>query len=136
MAFRVITDEQGRLGRFFCEVNKIDYQKDTRSVYIGLESNGVLNAVAEYNNFQKGSIQIHQAITGRINLDVLRLVFHYPFVLLGVKKIIGKIPSNNEKSLKLSYHLGFVHECTIKDAGDNCDLVILSMTKAQCRFLS
>lgn len=131
----IVTSQQERLALFFCEMNKIEYHKDTRSIYIGLESSsGEIDAVIEYNNFIGDSIQIHSAIK-RLNREFLWFLFHYPFIQLGVKKLIGCVPTTNEKALKLNYHIGFTHEHTIKDAGNNCDLVILSMTKEQCRFL-
>ena len=131
----IITDQQERLGIWFCEQNKIKYYKDKTVVYIGLEINGELVAATAYDNYLKGSICSHIAIKGKLNREFLWYMFHYPFIELNIKKLIGPISSNNTKALKFVHHLGFNLEAVISDAGDNCDLHLLTMTRDQCRFI-
>ena len=63
------------------------------------------------------------------------VLFGYAFNQLKVKKIMGVVDSTNIKALQFDAHIGFVEEATIKDAGKHGDLIILTMTRQQCRFL-
>ena len=63
-------------------------------------------------------------------------IFDYPFNKLGVSKILGQVAGNNEEALRLDKHFGFVEEARILDYSDNGDLVLLTMTKDQCRVLN
>jgi RimJ/RimL family protein N-acetyltransferase len=56
-------------------------------------------------------------------------------VQLKVNKIIGVVDSTNLDALKFDRHIGFKDEAIIKDAGKHGDLVILSMTKNNCKYL-
>lgn len=104
--------------------------------YIGLVDDGKILAVAGYENCNTASVHCHIAVEGMMNREFLRYIFAYPFNELKVKKLIGIVPSFNEKALKLDKHLGFIEECVIKDAHPGGDLHILTMTKEQCKFIT
>lgn len=132
----IIVDQPDRCGRWLAEKQQIEYCKDESAIYIGLENKNELKVVIMYCGYIKnGSIQMHLAIDGRGNKDILNLAYSYPFNQLNVNKIIAPIQSNNKKCLMFALKAGFTLEHTIKDAGVNCDLLILTMTKKQCRFL-
>jgi hypothetical protein len=67
--------------------------------------------------------------------DFLKITFDYPFNKLKLKVIIGAVPGNNEKALKLDRHLGFVEIANIADAHKDGDLVLLTMRPEQCKWL-
>lgn len=104
---------------------------------IGNVVNGELKAVVVYCGLAGKSCQIHIASEGShwSNKDLLWIVFDYPFNKLGLKVIIATIAGNNEKSLKLSRHLGFKEIATIPDAHDEGDLVIFEMRPEFCKHL-
>ena len=131
---RIITDEQERIGDWFCKVNGHEYSP-LGMAFIGLESHGELVAATAYNCFNGASIQMHVAITGKFNREALWYAFHYPFNECGVQKIIAPVPSTNTKALRLDHHFGFVTEAIIKDAALDGDLHLLTMTREQCRYL-
>lgn len=70
-----------------------------------------------------------------LDRDMLWMTFHYPFEQLGVRKITGTIPSGNRKALLFNRKLGFAEEARIADVFPDGDLVIMSMTRDQCRWL-
>jgi L-amino acid N-acyltransferase YncA len=131
---RVITDDQERIGKWFCKVNGHEYSP-LGMTFIGLESQGEIVAATAYDCANGASIHMHVAITGRFNREALWYAFHYPFIELGVKKIIAPVHSTNTKALRLDHHFGFITEAIIKDAAPNGDLHLLTMTKEQCRYL-
>lgn len=84
------------------------------------------------------SIMLHIAAEGKrwMNRDYLWFVFHYPFEQLKVKKILAPVEEDNQVCRSFVEHVGFRLEATLKDAAPKGDLLIYSMTKDQCRFLS
>jgi len=91
-----------------------------------------------YDSYTKNCIFIHQAgfskrwLTG----DMLWIAFDYPFNQLKVEKLAGTIPSSNKALLAFNERLGFSEECRIKDAYPDGDMIVMTMTRAECRWLS
>ena len=102
---------------------------------IGLERNGELIAGVIYENYNGFSLNFHVVFKGRLTRRFLWVIFHYPFIQLGVYKLIGFVESTNENCTRLDKKMGFVLEHSIKGAGRNCDINVYTMTKDQCKFL-
>ena len=110
----------------------------THATAIGLLSDGELVAGVMYDNYHRASIAMHIAGEGPhwLTREFLRVAFDYPFRQLGVFKVCGIVDSGNEAAMRFDKHLGFVEEGRIRGACKNgCDLVFLSMTAEQCRWL-
>lgn len=106
---------------------------------IGLWQDGVGPiACCFYESCNGASILGHLAGDGSrwMTREFLWYCFYYPFVQLNVKKILGLVESTNTAAIRLDEHLGFTLEATLKDAAPNGDLLIYSMVKDQCRWLS
>jgi len=84
-----------------------------------------------------GSIAMHVAgIRPRwVNRAMLWVCFDYPFNQLQVKKVFGAVPSYNKVAYEFDKHLGFQDEATIQGVYPDGYLMLLSMTREQCRFL-
>lgn len=95
-------------------------------------------AACYYEGCNGASIRGHLAGVGKkwMNREFLWFCFYYPFIQLGVNKIIGLVSSDNLEARKLDEHLGFVLEATLKDATPKGDMLIYTMTKDQCRWLT
>lgn len=104
---------------------------------IGNELNGKLRAVVVYCGFSGQSCVIHIASEGHhwMTKGFLKIAFEYPFKILKLKVILATIAGNNEKSLRLSRHLGFQEVATIADAHNDGDLVILKMRFEDCKWI-
>lgn len=105
---------------------------------IGLESGGALIAGVLFDNFNGKAVQMHVASDGTkrwMTREYLAVCFDYPFNQLKVKKVVGLVDSANDDAKRFDLALGFQHEATLKDAGRCGDLLLLTMTRAQCRFL-
>ena len=102
---------------------------------IGLEKNGVIVAGVIYENWNRASIFCHIAIEARLTKAYLKAIFDYPFNVCNVKKIIVPIVSNHVKSIKLVTNMGFTEEARIVDGSQDGDIIFLTMTKENCRFL-
>jgi hypothetical protein len=93
-----------------------------------------------FQNFtgEDGSIVAHMAGVGPhwCSRDLLWMCFDYCFNQLRVHKIVAPIPGHCPAALKQDLRAGYVHEAIIAHAfPGGGDMHILSMTKAQCRWL-
>jgi hypothetical protein len=100
------------------------------------ESTPIAGAV--YDNYMGLSISAHIWVCkGRApSREWMAAIFDYPFNRLGVGKILGQVTSNNDAARKLDTHFGFVEEARITDYSDDGDMIIYTMTRAQCRVLN
>jgi hypothetical protein len=106
------------------------------STCLGLARDGQLVAATLYDNYNGASIFANIAITGPITRRWLWAIFHYPFVQLGVYVICGLVAEGNTKSCHLVERLGFTLTATIPQADPSGALLLYTMPKANCRFLT
>jgi RimJ/RimL family protein N-acetyltransferase len=103
------------------------------------EDNALLGGVT-FDGYtgEGGCIFMHQAGFSKrwISRDMLWAAFDYPFNQLKVKKICGTIPSGNPKLLALNHRLGFKVEHSIEDGYPGGNMLVLSMTRGECPWLS
>lgn len=106
-------------------------------IVISRTEESVLLGGVVYNGYTGASINIHMAgFTPRwASRDMLWVCFDYPFNQLGCKKIFAQIPAQNTRAVKIDLKLGFTFEVLIKDVFVGDDLVVLSMTREDCRWL-
>ena len=74
---------------------------------IGLERDGEMIAGVIYENWNRRSIVCHIVIEGLMTPAYLAAIFHYPFVYLGVDKIIAPVSEGNAESIRFVRKLGF-----------------------------
>ena len=105
------------------------------STTIGWIEGNELAAGVWYEDFNGKSITCHIVIKKPMNRKFLAIIFDYPFIQLGVSKIIGPVKSDNLKAIEFDKKLGFKEEARILDAFPNSDLIFFVMNKDDCRFL-
>ena len=90
-----------------------------------------------YDGYTGPCIFIHQAGFSKFWLtrDMLWTAFDYPFNQLGCSKVCGTIPSTNQDLLILNMKLGFRIEARIAGAYVGGDMLVLSMTRDECKWL-
>ncbi len=123
-----------------CEIAKAiprDYNPLVDIVISNHDAGGKLLGGVIYEGKISNCIFAHQASFSRRWLanDMLWIIFDYPFNQLKVGKIAGTIPSSDTKLLEFNRRLGFKEECRIKDAYLDGDLVVMTMTRSECRWL-
>jgi hypothetical protein len=95
--------------------------------------------VVGFNAFMGSVCQMHVAMAPGYHFtpqEMLRATFDHAFNSFKVKKLIGIVNSKNEKAMKYDQHLGFVEEHRMPGLHDDGgDIVILSMTREQCKYL-
>ena len=134
---QIVSGREWLLGPWICEKLGISWVPGIGRTIGLLRGNDILCALL-YENFNGASVHMHVAAEkGRLWTvpDFLWYIFHYPFVEMGVNKVIALVATTNPPSEKLCRHLGFVEECRVKDACPGGDVLVLTMTREQCRFL-
>jgi hypothetical protein len=134
-AHSVVFEPQDALKLWLCP--KIRYVPTPNMTCVGLYSHEDkdLKWVVGYDQWSQNSAEMHVAGDGFVSREFLYKVFAYPFSHAGIKVLLGRVSSNNEDALKLNKHLGFERVCTIPDAADDGDLVIMAMRREDCRWL-
>jgi len=102
---------------------------------IGWLKDGQVCAGVWYEDYNKVSVMCHIAITGKMTPEYLNLIFDYPFVQLGVNKIVVPVLSGNEASIKFVKNLGFEENARLLDVSPDGDMICFVMTKDKCRFI-
>lgn len=85
------------------------------------------------------SVQVHNAITDPICFKHgIHIKFaDYVFNTCGRSQMIGLVPSDNKKALKLNLHYGFKEVTRLPDAyRDGVDYVIMRLLKSECKYLT
>lgn len=131
----MIVADAARIGPWVCARTGGTFEPGC-STAMGWEIDGELVAGVLFDQFNGRSICMHVAAERPVTRSYTRACFSYVFNQLGVMKAIGLVDSTNAKALRFDSHLGFVEEARIKDAGKFGDLVILTMTRQQCRWLN
>lgn len=131
---RLVIGQDAVVGPWVCARTGGEY---SGGVTIGMERDGVLVAGVLFDNFNGKSMAMHVAAEGPgwLNREYLRTAFTYAFVQMRVGKLLGLVDETNAAARRFDEHLGFRLEARIADAAPKGDLLIYSMTPAQCRFL-
>lgn len=108
-------------------------------ISIGHIINGQLIGGVIFNSFNHESIQIHSASWDPhwIDRDMLFVTFDYPFNQLGVKRLFGLVPADNEHALSFNRKVGFKDVAHIDGVfpGDIA-CVVMRLDRDDCRFLN
>ncbi len=103
----------------------------------GVEMHGQIVAGVVIHQINGANAFCHIAID-KPNKTLYRLfmvVCDYCFNQLGLNRITGLVPSNEEHIIKFDMRLGFEIEFIMKDAAINADLVGLVMRADKCPWL-
>ncbi len=89
-----------------------------------------------YDNYNGASIMAHIVVEGRLTRAFLWAIFDYPYRVCSVEKIICPVEATNLRSRKLAENMDFAIEARLTDCHPNGDLLLYTLRKADCRFLT
>lgn len=120
----------------FIERSDLIFNPKYDQCIVRMRGDEILGGVT-YDSYYVASISMHVAAFTKnwLNRDFLWVVFHYPFVQLGVATIFLKIQLSNRESLEFALDLGFKIVVEIDDVFPDGGCAVLSMKKAECRWL-
>lgn len=105
---------------------------------IGREVDGELVAVVVYDGFSDCDCNMHVASNGGghwLSRELLVHSFAYPFLQLEKRRVTAPVAAGNKDAIRFNLHLGFKMEGVCKDGAPDDDLIIMGMTRANCRFI-
>ena len=120
---------------WICSYLDMSWSDNTTGI-VAQDESGLLAAMV-CENWTENSVQCHFIMQ---NKKAFRNKFHYEccryvFTLGDREKMIGIVPSDNEKALKLDKHFGFTEVATIKDAfSKGVDAVIMELHRDSCPY--
>ena len=123
----------------------LDYARNVLSVPISTFTRGIVAmnngmpcAIVLLDNFTETSVTAHIAVENAMALRKLHIeAFKYVFLSLDKRMMLGVVPSDNVKALKLHAHLGFTEIARIKDGWDvGIDQVVIQMLRDDCKYIN
>jgi len=106
------------------------------AVGIGEERDGKIIAGAAFDCWTVNNIFVSLAVDESPSKDFWLFVTDYPFEQLGCTRVTAMLESGNEKSEKITKHMGFTEECRLVGAASNGgDLVMHVLRKPDCRVV-
>lgn len=130
----MITTDKNYVGPWMAKELDMVWTPENSTAIGWVEENELVGGVW-YEDYNGKSIACHIVLKKPINRRFLAIIFDYPFIQLGVSKIIGPVKSDNQKAIDFDKKLGFKEEARILDAFPNADLIFFVMNKDECRFL-
>lgn len=110
---------------------------DTRGI-VAVDDEGKLLAAGVADTFSHTTCQVHMVIKNPMVLrhGWLEEIFNYVFVTCNRLAIVGMVPGDNDKALKLNKHVGYEEVYRIKEGFNvGVDYVIMEMRREQCRWI-
>lgn len=124
------------IGPWVCERAGGQYQPGRFKAIGRVTEEGQIMAGVLYEETNGVSVVCHIAGEGRwANRHFLWVIFHYPFVQLGLNRITTIIEPQNVKSQEFVKKLGFELETALEGSHPLGDLQIYRIFKRDCRWL-
>lgn len=97
-----------------------------------------IRAVVAYTDFRRWSVEMAVATDASghwLSRSFLRACCAYPFLQLGLRRVTGRVESNNERAMALNEHLGGRREGVQRQQfGDN-DCILFGMLRDECPWI-
>jgi len=100
---------------------------------------GTIAAGAVFDSFSPDGCMVHWAVDNPwvLRHGFLQEIARHLFVTCKRERIFGLVPSNNKKAIKFVLHVGMREVARIPHAlGEGVDYIVMTMTKAECRWLA
>ena len=103
---------------------------------IGLTKDDEIIAGVIFERYNGESLWVHIAAEGRLTPAFIRAICNYAYIDCDVNKTIATVSSGNVKSIRFVENMGFIEEGRVRDAAPDGDIIIYTMSKANCRFIN
>lgn len=104
--------------------------------FIGrLQEDGEPWGVVIYQNFTDHNCEMHWVgLPGWLNRTLIRHAFRYPFGQLDLARVTGLVDEELTDVIGLNKRLGFQVEGRLRNGLGDRDMIIMGMTRDECRF--
>jgi len=114
-----------------------EFGEDASTIAIFSDDNEFL-AVVVYNNYTGTDIAMHIASVSPkwATRESLRVVFTYPFIELGVRRVTAATKAGLTNAIRMVQRLGFIYEGAFRDYYEDGDSDVLhGMRRDECRWI-
>lgn len=114
------------------------YEPFTSRVVARMDRAGGVRAVVLFTDLRRWSCEMAVASDASghwLSRDLLRAVFRYPFLQLGLRRVTARIEADNAAALRLDEHLGFKREGVQRQQFGDTDCVLMGMLREECRWI-
>jgi hypothetical protein len=125
-------------GRIIARGAGIGYDPDVDFCISRVTEAGELLGGVTYTNYTHRTVQMHMAgfVPAWPTPQFMWAIYDFPFNYLSVERVIGTVPSTNERALKIDYKMGFKHLVTVPGIVEGGDMIYLAMAKDECKYLN
>lgn len=90
-----------------------------------------------FTNYTKRTVQMHMAgfVPRWATPRFMWVIYDFPFNMLKVEQVIATVATTNRRSLDITYKMGFEPITIVPGVVPGGDMEILSMSRAECRWL-
>lgn len=101
------------------------------------DENGTPLGAAVFHEYRGNDIQVSCAADSRrwLNRGILRAIFSYPFIQLGVDRLTSCVPARNAHTRRFIESLGFQVEGIMRRGFPDDDCVIYGLLKEECKWI-
>jgi len=131
----IVTSNQDVLASWLCK--RIGLTPSPNIKCIGQVQDDELVGVVGFDGYNKARVIMHVAGEGNwCSRSLLFATFDYPFRQLGCNVVLALVPSGNANALHFNRRIGFDTIVTLQGAHPDGALILMTMRRDQCRFLS
>lgn len=137
MAFNVISDRPDVVGPWVYARTGGVFLPEISQCLGQVNSKGELVAGVVFEGYNGAIMKAHIAVEkgSSLSRQMLWAIGDYAFRQMNVHKLVGFVDSTNERALALDKKFGFVEEGRITGGTPDGDLVVLTLTKENYRFI-
>lgn len=124
--------------RFINERLKAQYTGHDTVLMAHVGTNGRIRAVVAFTDFRRWSVEMAVATDERghwLSRTFLRACCAYPFLQLGLRRVTGRVESDNARAMALNEHLGGVREGVQRQQFGENDAVLFGMLRSECPWI-
>jgi hypothetical protein len=131
----MLVSNSHELGTLVARAAGYSYNPATDTNIARVERDELVGGVV-FTGYTGASIAMHVAgfRPNWLNRDLLWASFHYPFVVLGCKKVLAWLPEAGP-TLAFTQNLGFRIEARVADVFPSGNALVVSMSPENCRWL-
>lgn len=108
-------------------------------VAIGVSNGGRGQGVVVYHTYDASVPSLVIDVAGEgywMTRESLRILFAYPFIELGCRRITALASKKNKRSRKIIQKVGFTQEGVLRSGEpDGCNRIVYGMLREECRWI-
>lgn len=123
-------------GYFIARTARTGFDPEVDHVISRVTRNGELMGGIIFTGYTGSMVRCHVAgVENWAHPELVWIGFDYPFMQLGVRKILVSVGAANTRSKSIIERLGFTLEHAIEDGTAHGPLYLYSMLREDCRYL-